>query len=42
MLSMDPAASRKSLEQLEHAVHDHARWRENLIRSIVCRRAGRS
>jgi diguanylate cyclase (GGDEF)-like protein len=34
---MDPAALRKSLEQLEQAVHDHAHWHENLIRSIVCR-----
>jgi diguanylate cyclase (GGDEF)-like protein len=34
---MDPAASRKSLEQLEQAAHDHAQWHENLIRSIVCR-----
>jgi hypothetical protein len=39
---MDPAASRKSLEQLEQALHDHAHWHENLIRSIVCRRAGRA
>ncbi|MBP7609039.1 MAG: diguanylate cyclase [Steroidobacteraceae bacterium] len=37
MLRMDPAALRKSLEQLEQAVHDHAHWQENLIRSIVCR-----
>ena len=37
MLRMDPAALRKSLEQLEQAVHDHAHWHENLIRSIVCR-----
>ena len=37
MLSMDPAALRKSLEQLEQAVHDHAHWHENLIRSIICR-----
>jgi len=37
MLRMDPAALRKSLEQLEQAVHDHAHWHDNLIRSIVCR-----
>ena len=36
MLRMDPAALRKTLEQLEQAVHDHARWHDNLIRSIVC------
>jgi diguanylate cyclase len=34
---MDPTALRKSLEQLEQAVHDHAHWHDNLIRSIVCR-----
>ena len=37
MLRMDPAALRKSLEQLEQAVHDHAHWQENLIRPIVRR-----
>lgn len=37
MLRMDPVALRKSLEQLEQAVHDHAHWHDNLIRSIVCR-----
>ena len=37
MLRMDPAALRKTLDQLEQAVHDHARWHANLIRSIVCR-----
>ena len=37
MLRMDPTALRKSLEQLDQAVHDHARWHDNLIRSIVCR-----
>ena len=36
MLRMDPIALRKSLEQLDQAVHDHARWHDNLIRSIVC------
>ena len=37
MLRMDLAALRKTLEQLEQAVRDHARWHANLIRSIVCR-----
>jgi diguanylate cyclase (GGDEF)-like protein len=37
MLRLDPAALRKSLEQLQQAVHDHTRWHENLIRSIICR-----
>ena len=37
MLRMDPAALRKSLEQLEQAADDHAHWHDNLIRSIVCR-----
>ncbi len=37
MLRMDPGALRKTLDQLEQAVHDHARWHANLIRSIVCR-----
>lgn len=37
VLRMDPAALRKSLEQLEQAAHDHAHWHDNLIRSIVCR-----
>jgi len=36
MLRMDPTALRKSLEQLDQAVHDHTRWHDNLIRSIVC------
>ena len=37
MLRMDPTALRKSLDQLDQAVHDHARWHDDLIRSIVCR-----
>ena len=37
MLDMDPAALRRTLEQLEQAAHDHAHWHENLIRAIVCR-----
>lgn len=37
MLRMDPAALRNLREQLKQAVHDHAHWEENLIRSIVCR-----
>jgi len=37
MLRMDPTALQKSLEQLEQALHDHARWHDDLIRSIVCR-----
>jgi diguanylate cyclase len=37
MLRMDPTALRRSLEQLDQAAHDHARWHDNLIRSIVCR-----
>jgi diguanylate cyclase (GGDEF)-like protein len=37
MLRLDPAALRKALDQLEQAVHDHARWHDDLIRSIVCR-----
>jgi diguanylate cyclase len=36
MLDMDPAALRKTLEQLEQAAHDYAHWHENLIRGIVC------
>ncbi|MDH4312557.1 MAG: diguanylate cyclase [Gammaproteobacteria bacterium] len=34
---MDPAALRKSLEQIEQAAHDHAHWHQILLRSIVCR-----
>ncbi len=37
MLRMDPAALRKTVERIEQAMHDHARWHANLIRSIVCR-----
>lgn len=36
MLTMDPAALRKTLEQLEHATDDHTQWHENLLRVIVC------
>jgi diguanylate cyclase (GGDEF)-like protein len=37
MLRMDPTALRKSLDQLDQALHDHAHWQQNLIRAIVCR-----
>ena len=37
MFHMDPAALRKTVERIEQAMHDHARWHANLIRSIVCR-----
>jgi diguanylate cyclase (GGDEF)-like protein len=33
---MDPATSRKALDQLEHAALDHDQWHENLLRAIVC------
>ena len=36
MLKMDPATSRKALDQLEHAALDHDQWHENLLRAIVC------
>jgi diguanylate cyclase (GGDEF)-like protein len=36
MLKMDPATSRKALDQLEHAALDHDQWHENLLRTIVC------
>lgn len=35
MLKMDPATSRKALDQLEHAALDHDQWHENLLRAIV-------
>jgi diguanylate cyclase (GGDEF)-like protein len=37
MLNMDPTRSRRTLEALEQATHDHAEWHENLMRAIVCR-----
>jgi diguanylate cyclase len=37
MLTMDPAALRSALEQLEQAERDQVEWHENLLRALVCR-----
>jgi diguanylate cyclase (GGDEF)-like protein len=37
MWQMNPGALQATLEQLEHAARDHARWRDDLVRTIVCR-----
>jgi diguanylate cyclase (GGDEF)-like protein len=34
---MDAATLRATLQQLQQASHDHAEWRETLIRTLVCR-----
>jgi len=42
MLNIQPAALRKTLEQLEQATHDHLEWHANLLRVIVCELPGDS
>ncbi len=37
MFRMNAASLRATLKQLHQATHDHLEWRENLIRTIVCR-----
>lgn len=37
MLRMGTAGLRTVLQELEQATHDHAAWRDRLIRTIVCR-----
>jgi diguanylate cyclase (GGDEF)-like protein len=34
---MDATTLRTTLQQLQQATHDHAEWRENLVRTLVCR-----
>jgi diguanylate cyclase (GGDEF)-like protein len=37
MFTMEAAALRETLEQLEHARQDHAEWQEKLIGTLLCR-----
>jgi diguanylate cyclase (GGDEF)-like protein len=37
MWQMNPATLQATLEQLEHAAQDHVSWRDDIVRTIVCR-----
>jgi diguanylate cyclase len=40
LFRMEPALLRATLEQLEHAARDHAEWRDDIVRNVVCRLPG--